>query len=122
MSTKKADYRVVADTGSTDDTVMQLIKHGVTVHSITVKPWRFDVARNCALVSSCLHDLIGKALVPADADVCLTLDMDEVIADDFVDKLRMVWIPEKHTLGMVPFNTGSVWLAQRVRIRYARVL
>ena len=52
------------------------------VHHVSVKPWRFDVARNASL-----------ALVPADADVCLTLDMDELINDDFIDKIREVWIP-----------------------------
>ena len=60
-----ADYRVVADTGSTDDTVERLTKAGVTVHRIGVRPWRFDLARNAAM-----------ALIPNDADVCCTMDMD----------------------------------------------
>jgi hypothetical protein len=59
------DYRVVADTGSTDGTVERLEKAGVTVHKIAIRPWRFDDARNAAL-----------ALVPADADVCVTMDME----------------------------------------------
>ena len=63
-----ADYRVVADTGSTDDTVERLKKAGVTVHKIAIRPWRFDDARNAAL-----------ALLPADADVCVTMDMDEFL-------------------------------------------
>jgi glycosyltransferase involved in cell wall biosynthesis len=63
-----ADYRVVADTGSTDDTVERLEKAGVTVHNIAIRPWRLDDARNAAL-----------ALVPADADVCVTMDTDEFL-------------------------------------------
>src|SRR5580704_2285744 len=43
-STVDADYRIVADTGSTDDTVERLTGAGVIVHSIAVRPWRFDVA------------------------------------------------------------------------------
>jgi glycosyltransferase involved in cell wall biosynthesis len=48
-SAADADYRIVADTGSTDDTVERLSRVGVTVHKIAVKPWRFDVARNTAM-------------------------------------------------------------------------
>ena len=33
-SAAEADYRIVADTGSTDDTVERLIRAGVTVHRI----------------------------------------------------------------------------------------
>ena len=44
-----ADYIIVADTGSTDGTPERLKELGATVHSITIKPWRFDDARNAAL-------------------------------------------------------------------------
>jgi hypothetical protein len=33
-SAAEADYRIVADTGSTDDTVERLTRAGVTVHRI----------------------------------------------------------------------------------------
>jgi FkbM family methyltransferase len=75
-----ADYRIVADTGSTDDTVEQLIEAGVTVHRIAVRPWRFDVARNAAM-----------ALIPDDVDVCLTLDMDRFLAPGWRAKLEAAW-------------------------------
>ena len=44
-----ADYRIVADTGSTDDTVERLTRAGVIVHRIAIRPWRFDDARNAAM-------------------------------------------------------------------------
>jgi len=75
-----ADYRIVADTGSTDGTQGVLRDMGVTVHDISVQPWRFDRARDAAL-----------ALVPADADVCITVDMDEVLADGWRYALEEAW-------------------------------
>jgi len=78
-----ADYRIVADTGSTDDTVERLSRAGVTVHRIGVDPWRFDDARNAAL-----------ALIPADVEVCLTMDMDRFIAPGWRPKLEAAWTPE----------------------------
>ena len=45
-SVKDADYVVVCDTGSTDQTIDKLTNLGATVYSITVSPWRFDEARN----------------------------------------------------------------------------
>ena len=58
-SAADADYRIVADTGSSDDTVERLTRAGVTVHQIAIRPWRFDDARNAAM-----------ALIPDDVDVC----------------------------------------------------
>lgn len=57
---KPADYRILVDTGSTDGS------QNYAPHEIVVAPFRFDVARNAAL-----------SLVPADADVCVSLDLDE---------------------------------------------
>jgi FkbM family methyltransferase len=82
-----ADYRIVADTGSTDDTVERLERAGVTVHRIAVRPWRFDVARNAAL-----------ALIPDDVDVCLSLDMDRFLAPGWRSKLEAAWTPETTAL------------------------
>lgn len=68
-STKEADYHIIADTGSTDDTVEIARSLGITVVEIYVSPFRFDDARNASL-----------AVVPKDADYCIALDMDEVLA------------------------------------------
>ena len=82
-----ANYRIVADTGSTDDTVERLTRAGVTVHRIAVRPWRFDVARNAAM-----------ALIPADVDVCCTMDMDRFLEPGWRPKLEAAWTPETTAL------------------------
>lgn len=68
QSAKEADYLLIADTGSTDDTVAKARDLGINVHTVVVSPWRFDDARNASL-----H------LLPADIDYCIALDMDEVL-------------------------------------------
>jgi tetratricopeptide (TPR) repeat protein len=80
---READYMVVADTGSTDGCQLALAAQGVIVHQIGVTPWRFDDARNAAL-----------ALVPADVDVCLSLDLDEVVAPGWRAALEAGWTPK----------------------------
>lgn len=80
--TEAADYRIVCDTGSVDDTAWRLVDRGVDVRSIAIRPWRFDHAREASL-----------ALVPADADVCIALDMDEELAPGWRDALEQVWQP-----------------------------
>lgn len=81
-SAAEADYRVVADTGSTDGTVGALRAAGVAVHDIAVSPWRFDHARNASL-----------DLVPADVDICIPLDMDEVLVPGWRTALEQAWAP-----------------------------
>lgn len=68
QSAADADVLLIADTGSTDDTVSQAEALGVTVVPISVRPWRFDDARNASL-----------AVVPDDVDFCVALDLDEVL-------------------------------------------
>src|SRR4029078_7297334 len=82
-----ADYRIVADTGSTDDTVERLRRADVIVHRIAVRPWRFDDARNAAM-----------ALIPADVDVCCTMDMDRWCEPGWRAKLEAAWKPETTAL------------------------
>ena len=87
QSAAEADYRIVADTGSTDDTVGRLERAGVTVHRIAVRPWRFDVARNAVM-----------ALIPSDVDICCTMDMDRFLAPGWRDKLGSAWTSETNAL------------------------
>lgn len=76
-SAKDADYLLIADTGSTDSTVKKAKDLGINVFSISVKPWRFDIARNAAL-----------SLLPEDIDYCIALDMDEVLVGDWKKELQ----------------------------------
>jgi len=76
-STKDADYHVIADTGSTDKTIEIAKKLGIQVYTISVKPWRFDDARNASL-----------ALVPADANYCIAMDLDEIMRPGWRNELE----------------------------------
>lgn len=72
FSVSNADYIVVMDTGSTDNTLNKLnqlksMLPQLQIHQKEINPWRFDVARN-----ECLK------LVPEDADIVVSMDMDEV--------------------------------------------
>jgi glycosyltransferase involved in cell wall biosynthesis len=79
-SAKDADIILIADTGSTDNTVQEAQKCGAVVHTIGVYPWRFDIARDTAL-----------ALLPADIDVCISLDLDEVLEKGWRQEIERVW-------------------------------
>lgn len=93
-SCAEADYIVVADTGSDDGTEQALRRirnefasvrgaPKVFVHKISIVPWRFDDARNAVL-----------ALVPADADVCIPMDLDERFSPGWRKALEAGWTPE----------------------------
>lgn len=82
-----ADAVIVADTGSTDGTLETLGRGGARTFQISIQPWRFDDARNAAL-----------ALVPPDIDVCVSLDLDEVLSAGWRAALEHSWTPET-TLG-----------------------
>lgn len=79
-SIKDADEIYVLDTGSTDNTVELLKKKGVNVISKKITPWRFDVARNESL-----------SLVPSDTNICICLDLDEVISEGWRKALEENW-------------------------------
>ena len=67
-SAMDAHELVLVDTGSTNDAVECARDLGITVHQISIRPWRFDTARNVAL-----------ALLPDDTDIVVKLDVDEVL-------------------------------------------
>jgi glycosyltransferase involved in cell wall biosynthesis len=67
-SAKEADYIVMLDTGSTDNTVDIASKLGIITHQVKFKTFRFDDARNLSL-----------SFVPDDVDYCICLDMDEIL-------------------------------------------
>lgn len=78
-SAQDADYLVLLDTGSDDDTVEVARGLGINVHTQTFSPWRFDHARN--------HNL---SLVPEDVDICIALDADEVLIEGWREKLEAI--------------------------------
>jgi glycosyltransferase involved in cell wall biosynthesis len=94
-SAKEADYLIVGDTGSTDATVAKLKALGVVVHIITVSPWRFDIARNSLL-----------SLIPADVDLCISLDMDEVLSPDWRSELEKASVQNS---AATRFRYNYVW-------------
>jgi glycosyltransferase involved in cell wall biosynthesis len=77
---READQVIVVDTGSTDETCNLLVAHGATVHQVHISPWRFDDARNAAL-----------SLVPADADICVSLDLDEILQPGWREEVEKAW-------------------------------
>ena len=76
-SMSEADYVCVLDTGSSDDTVKKLRARGAIVGETVVSPWRFDTARNESL-----------GLIPADADICCAIDLDEQFHPGWADKIH----------------------------------
>jgi tetratricopeptide (TPR) repeat protein len=94
-SAKDADLILIADTGSTDDTVKLALECGAKVHDICITPWRFDLARNAAL-----------ALIPREIDVCISLDLDEVMEPGWREEIERVWT-EQTTRLRYKFDWGS---------------
>ena len=99
LSSQEADQVVILDTGSTDKTVELFKSWGATVHETKFeswanleehdlllangkKPFRFDTARNMSL-----------DLVPEDTDICVSLDIDEVLPTDWRTKIETAWVP-----------------------------
>ena len=79
-SVSEADEVFVLDTGSTDETVEKLKKRGASVKIKEIKPWRFDEARNESL-----------KMVPLDTDICVCIDLDEVIEKGWREILEQIW-------------------------------
>lgn len=82
-SCREADYVLICDTGSTDDTAVRAAEHGARVETLSIAPWRFDSARNASL-----------ALLPADIDVAICLDLDEVLVPGWRQALEAAWQPD----------------------------
>ena len=81
-SAKDADLILIADTGSTDNTVARATDCRVAmIYDISVIPWRFDTARNVAL-----------SLVPKDYDICIALDLDETLVPDWRKEVERLWV------------------------------
>lgn len=103
-SARDADLIVVADTGSTDNTIEECKANGIQVHSICITPWRFDHARNAAI-----------ALIPRDIDICISLDLDEVMEPGWRQEIEKVWTPETTRLSYF-FDWGC-----GIKFRYEKI-
>jgi len=77
---KEADYLLIADTGSSDRTIELAKSLGINVVEISIKPWRFDDARNASL-----------AVIPGDIDYCIALDLDEVLVPGWRQHLEVAY-------------------------------
>jgi len=104
-SAKDADIVVIGDTGSTDGAREEAIRLGASVHDIHISPWRFDHARNAVL-----------ALVPKDIDICISLDVDEVLNEGWREEIERVWVPGKTTRLEYLFDWGH-----GIRFRYQKI-
>ncbi|WMJ89989.1 tetratricopeptide repeat-containing glycosyltransferase [Anaerocolumna sp. MB42-C2] len=82
-SMSEADLIVVTDTGSNDKTTEKLLSRGAYVYMEQINPWRFDTARNLSLD----HD-------PADVDICVCTDLDELFEKGWRTHLEQSWTPD----------------------------
>jgi len=104
-SAKDADLILIADTGSTDNTVALAKQHGAMVPEIFIRPWRFDMARDAAL-----------ALIPGDIDICISLDLDEVLEEGWREEIERVWELGKTTRLRYYFDWGH-----GIRFKYEKI-
>lgn len=97
-SNHEADFRLVCDTGSTDQTRELLEQEGVQVVPISVLPWRFDTARNAAL-----------NLLPIDIDICIWQDLDEELLPGWRQQLESNWTPNATIANHKYRNNDRPW-------------
>jgi glycosyltransferase involved in cell wall biosynthesis len=107
-SARNADLLLIADTGSTDNTVQIARDCGVVVHDICVTPWRFDHARNASLM-----------LIPKDYDICICLDADEIMEPGWREEIERVWTPDTtHLRYKFDWSAGIVFYSQKIHSRH----
>ncbi len=96
-TTRDADMVVVTDTGSTDGTQDLLRDQKIQVHTSSIVPWRFDLGTNCALCH-----------VPTDIDICVKLDLDEVLFScdgrSWREEIERLW-----TTGVIQMKYWYTW-------------
>lgn len=70
----------VLDLGSTDNSVQKLKKYGANVSVKRIEPFRYDIIRNESL-----------KLVPYYYDICICLDLNEIISDNYISVIEKLW-------------------------------
>lgn len=107
-SAKDADILVIADTGSTDKTIEIAKSCGVQTHEICITPWRFDHARNANI-----------ALIPKDVDICICMDVDEVLEPGWRAEIEKVWTPDTTRLRyMFDWGAGIKFQYEKIHARH----
>ena len=79
-SIKEADYIFILDTGSTDNSINILNELGINYKQKIIEPFRFDEARNESL-----------KMIPDDIDICISLDLDEIMTDNWYQIVTDNW-------------------------------
>jgi glycosyltransferase involved in cell wall biosynthesis len=107
-SAKDADLIMIADTGSNDSSVVTARLNGAEVHNICISPWRFDKARDAAL-----------ALLPKDIDICISLDIDEVLEPGWREEVEKLWKDGVTRLRYkFDWSCGIVFHAEKIHSRH----
>lgn len=107
-SAKDADMILIADTGSTDNTVSVAKQCGAEVYTIGISPWRFDKARDAAL-----------ALIPKDYDICISLDLDEVLEEGWRGEVERLWTSETTRMRYkFDWGEGIVFYSDKIHSRH----
>ena len=107
-SAKDADLILRADTGSTDNTIDLAKKCNATVYQISIQPWRFDHARNASL-----------SLIPGDFDICIALDLDEVMTPGWREKVESLWVNGTNRLRYkFDWGKGKTFYTTKIHARH----
>ncbi len=109
-SVREADYVCVLDTGSTDGSYEKFCSLNIICKQKKYDFFRFDNARNDSM-----------ELIPDDADVCVCVDIDEIFAPGWADKIRKQWTADtmraryRYTWNFNPDGSeGIVFMADKI--------
>ena len=112
-SAKEADSLHILDTGSDDSTITVARDLGIDVSRWQFDPFRFDEARNLALT-----------MVPDDTDLCIALDMDEVLVEGWRAHLEQAYADGvtrpryQYTWSWINGKPGLVYGGDKIHARH----
>ena len=89
-SVKESDYICILDTGSTDNSIKIMKELNINYKQKIIEPFRFDKARNESM-----------KLIPKDTDICICLDLDEIIEKNWKEKINNIWEPNLNRLNYI---------------------
>lgn len=109
----EADSLHILDTGSDDSTITSARDLGIDVSRWQFDPFRFDEARNLALT-----------MVPDDTDLCIALDMDEVLVEGWRTHLEQAYADGvtrpryQYTWSWINGKPGLVYGGDKIHARH----